>query len=52
MGAYWSFGNREETMLLTVKNKTSQNFGFKCEAEEWREQIFNNNDSQVGRKGA
>ena len=46
-GAYWSFGSHEETMLVTVKKETLQNFGFKCEAEEWREQIFNNNEKVI-----
>ena len=43
-GAYWAFGNRDETMLLTVKKWNLQNFGFECEAEEWQEQILANNN--------
>ena len=27
-GAYWSFGNSDKTILLTVKKETLQNFGF------------------------
>ena len=44
-GAYWSFGNWEGTMLLTVKKWNFETFWFKCEAEDWRGQIFAYNDS-------
>ena len=36
--AYWSLGNHDKTMLLTVKKWNLQSSGFKFEAEERKEQ--------------
>ena len=44
MLAYWSFGSHEETMLLTVKKETLQNFGFNSNVKLKNDEILNIKD--------
>ena len=39
-GAYWSFGKRDKSALLSAKKWNVDQFRFKCEGEDWQEQIL------------